>query len=252
MKAVERIVKAAGSILREGYASSQHYSEKERGHLLSDFDTKADEYLRSHIAKEFPLDSVYSEEGAASQGESNARWIIDPIDGTTCFVFGEPYFSISVAREIDGTIVDAHVYNPISKEYYFSNAELSRSYLNGKEIRVSSTATVYEALVAFGFSANIEAIRRYYSEWQTVFDYCKKGIGWICPALSICNVARGRIDLFVDHGCSMEGQAAASLILKNAGGTMWDYGERLYHHESKGGVFSNGSLDVLNHYVKQD
>jgi fructose-1,6-bisphosphatase/inositol monophosphatase family enzyme len=101
---------------------------------------------------------------------------------------------------------------------------------------------IKDALVSFGFSANMKAINGYYEKWKYLFDNCKKGIPWICPALSICNVARGRIEAFIDKGCSFEGQAAASLILKNAGGKMINYDWSAYEVTSKGGIFTNGKI----------
>ncbi|MBT3273554.1 MAG: hypothetical protein HN368_10380, partial [Spirochaetales bacterium] len=136
------------------------------------------------------------------------------------------------------------VYNPISNEYYYANSTSGRALLNGNEIAVSHTKSVADALVAFGFSAKMSVINRYYADWRIVFDECKKGIAWICPALSICNVARGRVDAFIDFGCSYQGQAAASLILKNAGGAMRNYIGSDYLHTERGGIFTNGRVGL--------
>jgi len=66
----------------------------------------------------------------------------------------------------------------------------------------------------------------------------------IAPALTICNVARGRIDAFIDFGSSMEGQSAAALILKNAGGKVINYDLSAWSHNTKGIIATNGSLDL--------
>lgn len=63
-------------------------------------------------------------------------------------------------------------------------------------------------------------------------------------SLTICNVARGRIDSFIDFGCSMEGQAAAALILKNAGGKVFNYDFSEWDHRQKGIVATNGVIDL--------
>ncbi len=241
---IEEIIRTAGEMLSRAFRSSQNFSEKERGHLLSDQDIAVNEYLTTELLRRFPGDSVASEEAPETGEKDGARWIVDPIDGSAYFIFGEPYFSVSIARERVGEIVEAHVYNPISNEYFFGSDEERRSYLNGEPITVSDIGRIEDSLVAFGFSANIRAINRYYADWPETFESCKKGIAWICPALSICNVARGRLEAFIDSGCSYQGQAAASLILKNAGGGMWNYDQTDYDHRIKGGIFTNGKFEI--------
>jgi myo-inositol-1(or 4)-monophosphatase len=238
------IIITAGNILKQGFFEFQNFREKERGHLLSEYDLIVNDYLISAIQKKYPDDSIYSEECEEVAGSSVHRWIIDPIDGTAYFIFGEPYFSISAAREKDGEIIESHVLNPVTGDYYYSDAIDKKSFLNGTQIKVSEISDVKNSLVSFGFSVNMKAIREYYEDWKYLFDNCKKGIPWICPALSICNVARGRIEVFIDKGCSFEGQAAASLILKNAGGMMTNYDGTVYDVTSKGGVFTNGVLNI--------
>jgi len=241
---IQDIIRNAGELLSRAFRGSQRFREKERGHLLSEYDTAAHEYIASELARRFPGDSVRSEEAPEAGNGGGASWIVDPLDGSAYFIFGEPYFSISIAKELSGRIVEGHVYNPISGEYFYTDEVCGRSYLNGEEISVSRVGRIEDSLVAFGFSANMRAIKRYYAHWPETFEKCKKGIAWICPALSICNVARGRLEAFIDFGCSCEGQAAASLILRNSGGAMFNYDQTDYDHRLKGGVFTNGVFGI--------
>ena len=203
-------------------------------------------FLTTRIRDAFPNDGVYSEENDELPSESGDRWIVDPIDGTAYFIFGIPFFSISVARESHGEIVEGHVFNPISDEYFFSDLATGISTLNGEAICTSITSSITQSLFAYGFSVNPRQIERYLSRWSTIIEDMKKGLPQICPALSICNVAHGRIDAFFDFGCSFEGQAAASLILKNAGGAMYDYPGTEYSISTKGGIFTNGKVQVVS------
>jgi fructose-1,6-bisphosphatase/inositol monophosphatase family enzyme len=97
-------------------------------------------------------------------------------------------------------------------------------------------------LVVFGYSANYKNIEKYYEKWHVIFDTCKKGIGFLSPALNICNVARGRIDCFIDFGSSMEGHAAGALILKNAGGIIYNYDLTEWDHTTNGIIAINNNL----------
>ncbi len=241
---IARIVRSAGDVLKDAFAETQTFREKERRHLVSEYDTIVNDMLCSGLRRLHPDDTIFSEESPELKGSAGRKWIIDPIDGTTYFIMGEPYFSISIACEVDGEIVEAHVYNPVTADYYYADSATGTSVLNGCELRTSGIRDVRDSLVAFGFSADMKAINAYYSDWRSVFDGCRKGVGWICPALSICNVARGRVEAFIDRGCSYEGQAAASLILKNAGGHCSNYDGSRYDHAAIGGVFTNGVIEI--------
>ena len=243
---IESAIRVAGRRLREAYRSDAPYREKERYHLTSDLDIEINTRLTTTIREAFPDAGVYSEEDNELPSESGDRWIVDPIDGTAYFIFGIPFFSISVAKESHGDIVEGHVFNPISEEYFFADRATGVSTLNGRAIRTSNTSSIEQGLFAYGFSVNPQQIERYFNRWSTIIGNMKKGLPQICPALSICNVARGRIDAFFDYGCSFEGQAAASLILKNAGGAMYDYSGSEYSVSTKGGIFTNGSVPVVS------
>jgi myo-inositol-1(or 4)-monophosphatase len=241
---IEDIVRDAGELLSQGFYAPQRFQEKDRGQLLSEYDILINRQLTSGLLRRFPDDSVFSEEAPETGKRDGAKWIVDPIDGSAYFIFGEPYFSISIAKELSGEIIEGHVYNPITNEYFYSDAYCKSSYLNGDKITVSKVTGIQDSLVAFGFSADIRKINRYYSHWPETFEKCKKGIAWICPALSICNVARGRLEAFIDSGCSYEGQAAASLILRHSGGAMFNYDDTEYDHRVKGGIFTNGHMEI--------
>lgn len=239
----QQILTEAGKVLKRRYFEKQNYEVKERYHLLSRVDLEMDDYISSRLSEHYPDYSIYSEESEEIKRDARARWILDPIDGTTNFIMGNPFFAISLALELDGQILEGHVYNPVSDEYFFASANDENAYMNDEKIHPSQTDTISDALIAFGYSANMPVIEEYYSAWKTVFDDCRKGIGWVAPALSICNVARGRIDAFIDTGCSMEGQSAAGFILQKAGGRLFDNRFRGYDHTTKGAIFCSRAIE---------
>lgn len=243
---VEKIIRKNGKLLKKYFYNGFEYKLKERQHLVSEFDKRINENIIRNLSKLYPNDGFISEESELIKSKNKYNWIIDPIDGTTYFIFGEPYFSISLARIKNDKVIEAHVYNPISDEYYYSDSNINKSIYNGTLIKVSTTKELYNSLIAIGYSTNYKIIKKYYNDYPKLFDDCRKGVAWICPALSICNVARGRIDAFIDMGCSYEGQAAASLILKNAGGKMYNYDKTEYSSKIIGGIFLNNSLNISN------
>ncbi len=241
---LESLIKKAGQKLREKYYTLQGYTSKEKFDLVTESDVEIERMLIEDLKHYYPNYSIFSEEIGQVGSIYKKRWIIDPIDGTSDFVFGVPYFAISVCLEDENQIVEGYVYNPISDEFYYSKKEEGKSYLNGEIIKVSDTSSIDDSLIAFGYSTIYGKINKYYKEWSTIFETCKKGMPLIAPALTICNVARGRIDAFIDFGSSMEGQSAAALILKNAGGKVFDYDLGIWNHKNKGIIATNGKIDL--------
>lgn len=241
---VKDIIIKAGNELKKQYYSIKASQVKEKFDLVTESDLLIEKMIIRELEKVYPDDSIYSEEIGSIEGNGLNRWIIDPIDGTADFVFGVPYFAISVALERNGDVSEGYVYNPVSEELYYSSTEQKKSFLNGEVITVTETDDIHDALVAFGFSANYENINKYYQQWRYIFENCKKGMPLITPALTICNVARGRMDIFIDFGCGMEGQAAAALILKNAGGQVLNYDFSDWDHRQKGIIATNGKIDL--------
>lgn len=136
------------------------------------------------------------------------------------------------------------VYNPITEELFEASENRSGAFCNNNPINVSATNNLKDARIVFGFSANFKYIIKYHSEWGEAFDNCRKGLGLLSPAMNLCNVARGRIDAFIDFHCSMEGQAAGGYILKKAGGKMLDYDKSPWNHSETGVIATNGCLEV--------
>lgn len=239
---VRPMVMAAGEILRGLYGTAIGSYAKERHELVSEADQRVDELLRESLAREFPGYGIYSEESEESAGDGEHRWIIDPLDGTPYFLCGVPHFGVSLSLEVGGRVTEAFVFNPVSDEFYYGAASRGSAMLNGKPIRCSSTASIDEARIGVGFSANKPKIDRYFGDWGSVLDSCQKGVGLLAPALNICNVACGRLDLFIDHGSCMEGHSGAALILHAAGGIVRNYDLTEWDHRTKGIFAANRGL----------
>ena len=242
MEIIKDIILNAGEILKQQYFNLKTCMTKEKYDLVTQSDFLIEKKLIDEIRSAYPDYSIYSEECGNIHNKLDRRWIIDPIDGTSNFVFGVPYFCISVCLESQGEIIEAYVYNPITQELFYSIKSEGKSFLNGIEIHVSQNKEISDCLAVFGFSANIGNINRYYQEWGYIFETAKKGMPLLSPALNICNVARGRTDFFIDFGSSMEGHSASALILKNAGGELHNYDYSKWEYKSKGIIATNGHV----------
>ena len=147
------VLLAAGNRLVELFQEGTRPEEKGGGHLVTVADLEIEDRLAEVVRNLYPTIGIFSQEsGTLVSGKD--RWIIDPLDGTTNFVFGIPHFAISMAREAAGRVVEAYVYNPISSDLYQAQSDAAGSYLNGEPIEVSRTQELGKALVALRFIAN--------------------------------------------------------------------------------------------------
>jgi len=218
----ERAARAAGELLRTRFGRHLLIRSKGvRSNLVTDADTQAEALVRAMIARQFPDDAVLGEEEGL-RGAGSARWIIDPLDGTTNFTHGYPFFSVSVAYEAGGAVVLGVVYDPMRDELFVAQrGEPSRC--NGGAIGVSKTAQLRDALLVTGFPpfAGGEPPNLAPFEELMVRGQALRRDG--SAALDLCYVASGRFDAFWEPALHAWDIAAGALIVEQAGGRVSDY-----------------------------
>src|SRR4029077_18183065 len=105
--------------------------------LVTNVDHDIENFVKRKISRAFPEDSILAEESPVVNEHAERRWIIDPLDGTTNFAHGLPYFCISIGVEISGKLIAGGVYNPILDELFFASVGKGATF-NGKKISVST------------------------------------------------------------------------------------------------------------------
>ena len=204
-------------------SASERKTNIEKKSSSSDYVTSLDRQIESGIVqfirKNRANDGILGEEGASRSGTSGIRWIIDPIDGTSNFVYSIPYFSISIAIEAEGEIV-AGVVADLSSNDIFDAVKGHGSRCNNEVIKVNDNDSLQSAIVTTGFSYRPE--RR---EFQGgMLQHILPRIGDIrrfgSAALDLCWLATGRVDAFYEEGLNLWDYAAGSLIVSEAGGTV--------------------------------
>ena len=184
--------------------------------LVSDADRAAEELIVELIAAAFPDDGIVGEEGASTPDASGRRWIVDPLDGTTNFVYGFDAFCVSVGVEDDGGPLAGCVHDPVRQET-FTALRGGGAHLNGVGITPTSTDALGRALIGTGFSYRADQ-----REWQaTVVSHLLPRVRDIrrvgSAALDLCWVAVGRLDAHVERGLASWDHAAGALIAQEAG-----------------------------------
>lgn len=231
----------AGKVLVESFYSNTEAKEKGAHDLVSKTDINSEKTILEIIKSSFPKHTYIAEESGKSKTDSEYTWYIDPLDGTSNFLLGIPYFSISIALSLKDEVIFGAVFNPLLDELYTAEKG-NGSYLNDKEIKVSSRSNIKSAFIASAYSANEKDIKRGLKTIEQLSLATRKVVINFSPALDLCNVARGKLDALVDNGTTPEDHAAGSLIVTEAGGQVSNYKKDTWNVNEVGIVASNGTI----------
>jgi myo-inositol-1(or 4)-monophosphatase len=199
--------------------------------MVTEFDRAAEARIVSAVRANYPDDGIVGEEGTGHEGTSGRQWLIDPIDGTTNFLYGLPGWAVSIAvTDADGGIAGA-VAVPAYNEV-FSAHRGGGATCNGHAIAPTSLGDVSAALVATGFSYDPDRrrqqARRVSRLIASVRDIRRVG----AASVDLCAVACGRVDAYIESRLGPWDIAAGALIAGEAGCRLTDYrGEHWGTHE---------------------
>ena len=189
---------------------------------FTEVDIKAEQAIIHTIHKAYPEHGIIAEESGIHNDNAESVWIIDPLDGTTNYMHGFPFFSVSIAHKVKNRIEHAVVYDPIRHEC-FSASRGRGAQLNDRRIRVSKQTQLNAALLGTGFPfRNIALAQRYLPTFEALIGKCAGVRRTGSAALDLAYVASGRLDGFWEFGLRPWDIAAGSLIVKEAGGLISD------------------------------
>jgi myo-inositol-1(or 4)-monophosphatase len=167
--------------------------------MVSEMDRASEELIVSTLLAARPDDGVVGEEGSDSPGTSGLRWVIDPLDGTTNYLYGHPGWAVSIAAEDDAGVVASVVIDPMHGDV-FTGSRGGGARRNGRVIACSRLDDVSTALVATGFGYAADR-RRAQAEvlvelLPRIRDIRRMG----AAAVDLCSVACGRVDAYFERG----------------------------------------------------
>jgi myo-inositol-1(or 4)-monophosphatase len=226
--------KAGGEVLLANWRRlpSGSVAEKQKNDFVTFADRESEARIVEAIRKRFPADAFLGEEGGASGVAGAARtWIIDPLDGTSNFISGFPFWCVSVAAREGSTIVAGVVWDPLHEELYTA-ARGAGTFRNGSPIRVSGRSGVEGAFVATGFPFRYrERIDLYLSLFKDVFLVARAVRRAGSAALDLAMVAAGVFDGFFEFHLAPWDIAAGALLIEEAGGELTDFDGGQRHWE---------------------
>ena len=184
--------------------------------LVTDLDRAAEARIVGRLLDARPQDGVLGEEGGERTGSSGVRWVVDPLDGTTNFVYDYPAYGVSIAAEADGEVV-AGVVVDLTRGHRFTATLGGGAARDQRPIHVAPATDLATALIATGFSYDRETRGRQAEVLTTVLPAVRDLRRSGSAALDLCSVAAGRVDGFWERGLAPWDRAAGGLIAAEAG-----------------------------------
>ncbi|WP_054026474.1 inositol monophosphatase family protein [Bacillus sp. FJAT-28004] len=221
--------------------------------LVTEIDKGSERLIKNLVMTHFPHHSFLGEEGVEPGPEASTRalenirdaeylWIVDPIDGTTNFVHGFPFFCVSIALAHNGEVIVGVVYDPMKDELFVAEKGKG-AYVHGKRMQVSKEDTLRGSLVATGLPA----------DHHYALPLNLKGIQAVAPqvrnlriagsaAMHMAYVAAGRLSGFWEIGLHSWDLAAGSLLVQESGGVVTSTVGKAYDLGVRNVVASNGFI----------
>lgn len=220
MKAAE---KAGRSLNRDfGEVENLQVSRKGPGDFVSAADKRSEEIIYEELKFGRPNFGFLMEEGGVVEGSEDARFIIDPLDGTSNFLHGLPHWCISIALEKNGEIVEGLVHDPVKGEMFYA-AKGQGAYSGRNRLRVSARGDLMEAMIATGAPRRaVESRVQFMTEYKAVLDVAPGLRRFGAAALDLAYVAAGRFEAFWERDLKAWDIAAGILLVKEAGGFVAD------------------------------
>ncbi|HLN93202.1 MAG TPA: inositol monophosphatase family protein [Thermoanaerobaculia bacterium] len=199
-------------------------SEKRANDFVTRADKESEEVIVARIRDRYPEDGFLGEEGGRrGAGGERRTWIIDPLDGTSNFIAGFPFWSVSVAARERGEIVAGAIWDPLRRELY-SAERGSGAFRDGERLKVTARENLDGAFLATGFPFRAkDRIDLYLSIFRELFLHARAIRRAGSAALDLAQVAAGVFDGFFEFKLSVWDIAAGALLIEEAGGRICDF-----------------------------
>ena len=239
-----KAARAAGSVINRASldVESVRVSTKQTNDFVTEVDHAAEQAIIQTLLTAYPDHSIWAEESGRQEGKGRDRdhvWIIDPLDGTTNFIHGFPFYGVSIALMVKGRLEQAVIYDP-SRNDLFCATRGRGAYLNDRRIRVGRRTVLRECLLSTGFPYRPgDQFQTYLQMLGEVMPRC---VGLRRPgaaALDLAYVAAGYTDGFFETGLSPWDVAAGALLVTEAGGLIGNFSGEADFLEQKECVAAN-------------
>jgi myo-inositol-1(or 4)-monophosphatase len=218
LQLAEHVALEASEILLTGLTDARRVvaTKSSDTDLVTEVDQRSEAAIVSALGASRPDDGILGEEGANHPGSTGVRWVVDPLDGTTNYLYGLPPFSVSVAAEVDGVLAVGVVADPLAGEL-FSARTGGGATCNGVPITCTAKSHLGTALVATGFSYAADRRRGQAEVLRTVLPEIRDIRRAGAASIDLCRVAAGMVDGYWEVGMQPWDFAAGTVIAREAG-----------------------------------
>ncbi|MFL6281533.1 MAG: inositol monophosphatase family protein [Pyrinomonadaceae bacterium] len=243
----------AGRVLAEKFGRAIRVTNKGDIDLVTEADIASERLIVERIRNYHPRHAILTEESgdvvALGDVDSEYKWIIDPLDGTTNYAHSYPVFCVSIALEHEGRVVVGVVYDP-TRDELFAAERGGGATLNGRSLRVSETSDLNGALLCTGFPYDVRDRGDFARHFRNFIMRAQSVRRDGAAALDLAYVAAGRFDAFYEEGLRPWDVAAGLLLVEEAGGRVTHYDGspfRVYTPPiaASNGLIHEAMLDVL-------
>ena len=211
--------------------------------MLTEFDQASEAHIVAGLRAARPHDGLVGEEGSSQTGTSGITWFVDPIDGTTNYVYDLPGYAVSIAAADEHGMLVGVVHNPRLGETFTAMRGLG-AWLDGAPIRPSTLTDLSTALVATGFGNERERRRKQGSVAANLLPRIRDIRRLGAASVDLCHAACGRVDAYYEEGLGPWDLAAGGLVAAEAGCVCTDfYGGPITHRQMV--VATPGIADAL-------
>jgi len=215
----------AGSILADRMGRTLQVSNKGDIDLVTEADLASEKLIIERIKSHYPRHAILAEESGAIQtvtGQSDWRWIVDPLDGTTNYAHGYPCFCVSIALERAGSIELGVIYDPVRDEVFAAERGQGAT-LNDRSVRVSAVDDLNAAMLCTGFPYNVRERPDFARDFANFTMKAQAVRRDGSAALDLAYLACGRFDGFWEDGLNAWDIAAGVILIEEAGGRLTDF-----------------------------
>ena len=215
-------IREAGAILKSHFWQEKKIQSKGRRNLVTDIDLLTEQHILSLLNDEYPNHSTLGEESGKTEGTSDYCWVIDPLDGTTNYVYGIPIFAVSLGLTYKDEVVLGMVYDPLRDELFWAQKG-REAFLNDSPISVAGERNLQTTIIGLDLGYDDTKTRdmllRVNGFWSG-----EKGLRLIgSAALGLAYVACGRLDIYLHPRIYPWDIAGGILLIREAGGEVTDW-----------------------------
>lgn len=220
LRSAEAAARKAGAHLRRLFEVGEKPVEALSAHDIKlRLDREMQELITCELKREFPTYACWGEEGGEEGALAKGEWIVDPLDGTVNYFYGIPLFCVSIALRVEGKLVLGCVYDPMRDESFTALAG-GLPHCNGRPIRVSSREKLADAVIFVGHGTHDGSGEAGLRRLARLSPQVRKIRILGTAALTLCYIAAGRFDGYVENRIHLWDVAAAWVILEAAGGKL--------------------------------